>query len=181
MRSYDFRQTKVFVKKIQSRKNLKDVFHFLKSKKKTVSFAESCTGGLLSSLMVSRAGASEIFKGGLVCYSNSIKEEILGVSSETLQKKGAVSEECVREMALCCSRLFQTQVSVSLSGISGPSGGVKEKPVGTVWIAVNIQNNMETFCFHFSGSRNRVRLLSARAALFLLAQTMRKNENGHIE
>lgn len=107
----------------------------LKSKNLTLATAESCTGGHLAHLITSVPGSSAYFKGGIVAYDNDIKRNHLNVSNETLTEYGAVSEETVREMAQNVRIRFNTSVGVSTSGIAGPDGGTKEKPVGTVWIA----------------------------------------------
>lgn len=109
--------------------------NLLREKNLTVSTAESCTGGSIAAKLTSVPGSSDYFKGGIVAYSNEIKESLLGVSSETLKKQGAVSEETVIEMVKGAMKALKTDCAVSTSGIAGPGGGTKEKPVGTVWIA----------------------------------------------
>ncbi|MGM0946656.1 MAG: competence/damage-inducible protein A [Bacteroidota bacterium] len=114
----------------------------LKNSGKTLALAESCSGGYVSHLITTVAGSSAYFQGSVVPYHNQFKTEILGVSPDTLQKVGAVSEETVREMAEGVRKLFQSDFGLSSSGIAGPDGGSEEKPVGTVWIAVS--NGQET-------------------------------------
>ncbi len=104
--------------------------------KKTLSFAESCTGGSLASRITALADASTYFLGSVVSYSNSAKEQILGVSKQTLETHGAVSEEIAREMLEGVFEKFGSDYAISVTGIAGPSGGTKEKPVGTVWVAL---------------------------------------------
>ncbi len=104
--------------------------------KKTISTAESCTGGAIASLITSVSGASAYFEGSIVSYSYEIKESLLGVKKETLEKYGAVSEETVREMLSGLLDKMQTDYGIAVSGIMGPEGGTKEKPVGTVWVIV---------------------------------------------
>ena len=108
----------------------------LKSKQKTVSTAESCTGGEIAHLITSIPGSSEYFRGSVVAYSNSVKTGILGVAEALLEKHGAVSEEVVRAMAAGGLKLFGTDYCIATSGIAGPGGATETKPVGTVWIAV---------------------------------------------
>ncbi len=108
----------------------------LKEKNKTVSAAESCTGGEIAHLITSIAGSSEYFNGSVVAYSNIVKKRILGVHGALFEEYGAVSEEVVREMAIGARKLFGTDYSVATSGIAGPGGGTETKPVGIVWIAV---------------------------------------------
>jgi nicotinamide-nucleotide amidase len=112
------------------------VSKLLKERKMTICTAESCTGGNISNLLTSVPGSSVYFKGSLVAYSNSVKTDILGVSEEIIGQYGAVSENVVKEMAALSMKLFKTDFSVATSGVAGPDGGTKEKPVGTVWIAV---------------------------------------------
>ena len=114
----------------------------LKKKKLTLSTAESCTGGSIAARVTSVAGSSEYFKGSVVAYSNEVKMKLLGVSMETLEKKGAVSEETVIEMVKGAMKALKTDCAVATSGIAGPGGGTKEKPVGTVWIAAAYKNEI---------------------------------------
>ena len=102
---------------------------------KTVSTAESCTGGWIAKAITDNAGSSGCFGYGLVSYSNGAKESLLGVSPATLEEHGAVSEEAVREMAEGALRLSGADFSAAVSGVAGPDGGSEEKPVGTVWFA----------------------------------------------
>lgn len=118
--------------------------NLLREKNLTVSTAESCTGGSIAAKLTSVPGSSDYFKGGIVAYSNEIKESLLGVSSETLKKQGAVSEETVIEMVKGAMKALKTDCAVSTSGIAGPGGGTKEKPVGTVWIAAAYKNEIRT-------------------------------------
>lgn len=116
----------------------------LRKKKLTLSTAESCTGGSIAARITSVAGSSDYFKGGVVAYSNEVKAAMLHVSVETLEKHGAVSEETVIEMAKGAMNALQTDCAVATSGIAGPGGGTKEKPIGTVWIAVAYKNEIRT-------------------------------------
>jgi competence/damage-inducible protein CinA C-terminal domain len=108
----------------------------LKSKQKTLSAAESCTGGEIAHLITSVAGSSAYYKGSVIAYADSVKTQLLGVKASTIEKYGAVSEQTVKEMAEGARKLFGTDYSVATSGIAGPDGGSDEKPVGTLWIAV---------------------------------------------
>src|SRR5574344_526393 len=112
------------------------VAHIFTSKGITLATAESCTGGSIASKLTSLAGASQYFRGGIVAYSNEVKELALGVQHSTLQSHGAVSEETVREMATGARQRLQADYAIATTGIAGPSGGPALKPVGTVWIAV---------------------------------------------
>jgi len=108
----------------------------LKNDHSTISTAESCTGGKIASKITSIAGSSDYFKGSVIAYSNEVKENMLGVSPETILEFGAVSKEVVEEMVKGARKLFDSDYAISISGIAGPTGGTKEKPVGTTWIAV---------------------------------------------
>jgi nicotinamide-nucleotide amidase len=114
----------------------------LKREKKTIATAESCTGGAVAQRITSIPGSSAYFKGGIIPYSNEIKEEILGVPKSTLVSYGAVSEETVKEMAAHVRKNFKADIGIASSGIAGPSGGTPEKPVGTIWIAYNDGENI---------------------------------------
>lgn len=134
----------------------------------TLTCAESCTGGLLSARLVNVPGSSEVFRSGLVTYSNKAKRKLLGVKKSTLQKYGAVSAKTAEEMAKGAANLSKCDVTVSVTGIAGPDGGTKEKPVGLVYIACNIKGKVEVREYHFSGSRAKVRESAVSAALTLL-------------
>lgn len=108
----------------------------LKKKKKSVSSAESCSGGNIAQLLTSVSGSSAYYQGSVVAYSNEVKAKVLKVKQDTLDHYGAVSEEVVSEMVLGAQALFDTDYALATSGIAGPSGGTKEKPVGTTWIAI---------------------------------------------
>ena len=131
------------------------VGRLLKSHGKTMSTAESCTGGSIASLITSVSGSSEYYLGSVVSYANSVKTDVLGVPSEIIERYGAVSSECVAAMAKGVRKLTGTDYSVATSGIAGPGGGSDEKPVGTVWIGVSSQKSTETFKLHFKGDRKR--------------------------
>lgn len=142
--------------------------------------AESCTGGGVAALVTSVAGSSAYFKGGVVAYSNEIKENLLGVSHETLQKYGAVSEQTVREMAEGACRVIASDCAVATSGIAGPGGGTLQKPVGTIWIAVTCKG--ETSALVLSGDEGRSRNVekTIRKALSLLEKRLEMLKKGDI-
>ncbi len=125
----------------------------LKAEGATISTAESCTGGMLASTLTSVPGASEYFYGSVVSYDNSVKTGMLGVNADTILQYGAVSRECVEQMAQGVRKILGTTYSIATSGIAGPGGGSKEKPVGTVWIAIAGESFLETKELHFRGSR----------------------------
>ena len=121
------------------------VGELLREKKLSLSTAESCTGGSIAALVTSVPGSSAYFNGGIVAYSNEVKMALLHVSAETLEKYGAVSRETVTEMARGAMKALKTDCAVATSGIAGPGGGSREKPVGTVWIAAPYKNEIVTF------------------------------------
>lgn len=127
----------------------------LKQCGKTVSAAESCTGGTIAARLTSVAGSSEYFLGSVTSYANSVKTGVLGVPEEIIQKYGAVSSECVAAMAEGVRNITGSDCSVATSGIAGPGGGSEEKPVGLVWIGVSSEQGTETYRFVFKGDRKR--------------------------
>ena len=141
------------------------IVSLLTEKGLTFSCAESCTGGLLSSFITAIPGASEMFMGSAVTYTNEVKNRLLGVKKETLERFGAVSRECVEEMAEGCARLFDTDVAISISGIAGPTGGTPEKPVGTVFMGFYFRGKVTSEEFHISGDRRRVQHRSVYYAI----------------
>lgn len=147
----------------------------LASAGKTVSAAESCTGGLISSLFTSIPGSSEYYLGSVTSYANSVKSGVLGVPEEIIRENGAVSEECVKAMAEGVRRITGSDFSVATSGIAGPGGGSEEKPVGLVWIAVSSQMGTEAYRMAFKGDRKRNIDRFAANALNLLRKKI-KNE-----
>jgi nicotinamide-nucleotide amidase len=127
----------------------------LKKHGKTVSAAESCTGGTISALFTGMPGSSEFYLGSVTSYANSVKTEVLGVPAEIIACHGAVSSECVAAMAEGVRKLTGSDYSVATSGIAGPGGGTEEKPVGLVWIGVSSQKGTETLKLTFRGDRKR--------------------------
>lgn len=128
---------------------------------KTVSTAESCTGGWIAKAITDVPGSSDVFAYGIVSYSNGAKESLLDVNAATLRENGAVSAEVVAEMARGALRLSRADIAVAVSGIAGPSGGSKNKPVGTVWFAWSVRREAgaetDTQCMQFPGGRDNVR------------------------
>lgn len=147
----------------------------LASCSKTVSAAESCTGGVISSLFTSIPGSSEFYLGSVTSYANSVKTGVLGVHEETISAHGAVSSECVAEMAEGVRRITGSDFSIATSGIAGPGGGSEEKPVGMVWIGVSSQMGTETYRMQFRGDRKRNIERFAASALNILRLKI-KNE-----
>jgi nicotinamide-nucleotide amidase len=135
---------------------------------KTLSTAESCTGGYIAHLITAIPGSSEYYKGGVISYAYEAKENLLGVSPDTLTTFGAVSEETVKEMLTGALRELNTDYSIAVSGIMGPGGGMPEKPVGTVWVAVGDKTAIRTHKFTFRFDRMKNIELTAINALNLL-------------
>ena len=140
----------------------------LRARGETMSFAESCTGGLLSSLVTASAGVSDVYMGSIIAYSNRIKENVLGVSGAQLRAMGAVSLPVARSMATGARSVLGTTWSLSITGIAGPGGGTPSKPVGTVCIGVAGPAIDKAVQVHFAGSRSVIQLASAEHALRLL-------------
>ena len=153
------------------------IAEYLRSKGKTLALAESCTGGLISQLITSRPGASEFYLGCAVTYSNQAKEQILGVSHETLMENGAVSEETAKEMAAGARRVFGSDIAASVTGIAGPGGATDEKPVGMVCIAATDGVNTLSSINRFGGDRDMVRASSVAAAARAIMKIL-EIENG---
>lgn len=156
---------------IQSKNPIEYIIQALTKANKTVTSAESCTGGLIASLLTSIAGSSTVFDGGIVSYSNDIKCSWLGVSEETLKQYGAVSELCVREMMEGALNASLADFALATSGIAGPGGGSEEKPVGTVFVgARNKQGDILVERLLLQGDRNYIQKQSAYHAFKLLLE-----------
>ncbi len=144
------------------------VGRLLRDQRKTLALAESCTGGMIASRITSISGSSDYFERCAVTYSNRAKMEILGVSGKTLAEHGAVSEQCAREMAEGIRRISGADLGLSTTGIAGPTGGTKEKPVGTVFMALAHEGATLAREFRFPGDRSAVRTLTTQTALYWL-------------
>ena len=144
------------------------VGRLLKERDQTLATAESCTGGNIARMITAHAGSSAYYQGSVVSYANSVKQNILHVSNETLQTEGAVSEATVQQMARSVLELMQTDYAIAVSGIMGPEGGTNEKPVGMVWVAVANKNRVQTRLFNFRFDRARNIELTSTNALNLL-------------
>lgn len=127
--------------------------------------AESCTGGLISSRITEKPGASKFFKGGIIAYSNSIKKQMLDVPDRILEEHGAVSEETAKLMALGAAKRLAADAAIAITGIAGPEGGTVDKPVGLVYIATAVNNNVKVRRRVFNGNRERIRNRAATSAL----------------
>ena len=144
---------------------LKKVSDLLKQKKLTIATAESCTGGLISHSLTNISGSSEYFDRGVVTYSNQAKIDLLGVPEKTLQEYGAVSEQTAKAMAIGIKERSNVDIGISTTGIAGPTGGTKEKPVGLVYIGIANSKNVNVKKFVFSGDRLQNKESTCNAAL----------------
>lgn len=144
------------------------------SKKMTLTFAESCTGGLLAKSFTDIPGVSEVFSGSVVTYSNDAKQKFLGVDEKTLEKYGAVSKQTAYEMAKGARLLFSSDIAVAVTGIAGPDGGSDEKPVGLVYIGISTQDRTKTYRLQASDKKGRkgVRCATVKCVCRLLEEEL---------
>ena len=152
----------------------KEVVELLIQRGLKITSAESCTGGLFAAHITSVSGSSECFEGSFVTYSNEIKHRMINVREETLEKYGAVSEECVLEMAENSRKIMKSDIAIAISGIAGPSGGTDDKPVGLVWICLAAEGYIKAYKNIFSGDRQEVREQSIMFSLNLIENFIKK-------
>lgn len=158
------------------KKNLSQVLgDLLTERELTVSCAESCTGGNLANRIVREPGSSAYFLGSVVSYSNEVKADVLGVQRDFLDQFGAVSQEVVEAMVKGVAKLMRTECAIATSGIAGPDGGTKYKPVGTVWIAAKCLDRVVSECVKFEGDRNQVIESATNHGLVMLIKLLRNN------
>ena len=150
----------------------KIVADLLIKKNQTLTLAESCTGGYISHLITSIPGSSAFYRGGIIPYHNNHKHELLNVNDSIFTSVGAVSEECVIEMAKGVKDKFNADYAIAVSGIAGPTGATDEKPVGLVWIAIATPNEIVSEKFQFGTDRGRNIRMTALAALNKLRKTL---------
>lgn len=148
------------------------VVELLKEKGKTVTTAESCTGGLVAGRLLNVPGASSVYMEGYITYSNEAKEKLLGVSHSTLEQYGAVSKETACEMAEGAAKAAGADLAISVTGIAGPDGGTKEKPVGLVYVGCYADGEARAYEFHFTGNRAKNRESTVAKALTILRETL---------
>ena len=149
--------------------NSKILISLLKRKKLKISFAESCTGGLMSNLITSNSGSSKVFNLGFVTYSNQAKIKVLKVNKSIIRKYGAVSHECCSAMVKNLSRISKANINVSITGIAGPNGGTKEKPVGLVYSGIKKGNKIQVNkCVFKSKNRATIQKTTVKKALNLV-------------
>ena len=148
---------------------MKYLVNKLQKKKLKISFAESCTGGMLATAITSISGASKIFNLGLITYSNDAKINILRVNKKIIQKYGAVSPECCEAMVKNLSKISKADVNISITGIAGPKGGTKTKPVGLVYIGIKKSNKLIiTKNIFKQKKRNDIQKATVKRALYLV-------------
>ena len=148
---------------------MKNLIRLLIKKKLKISFVESCTGGLLASTITSFSGASKIFNLGLITYSNQAKIKILKVNKNIIRKYGAVSHECCSAMVKNLSKISRANINISITGIAGPKGGTRQKPVGLVFIGVKKGNKIKIKkCLFKSKRRSSIQKATVRKALNLI-------------
>ena len=131
----------------------------------TIATAESCTAGLLSAKLTDVAGSSKYFNGGVVCYSNELKSDLVGVKQQTLDRYGAVSEETAHELAINIAKKLNSDFGVSITGIAGPDGGTEKKPVGLVFVGISYKNNVYIKKYNLTPNRNINRELTVTLCL----------------
>ena len=153
----------------------KSILDFMQARKLTLSVAESCTGGALSHTITRNPGSSAVFLGGAITYSNNLKETVVGVSSQTLQQFGAVSEQTVLEMASGAIKAFKSDYSIAVSGVAGPDGGTEDKPVGTVWIAIANSKKAKGKKYQFGNKRIQNIERSVTSALIMLFKLLKED------
>ena len=148
---------------------MKSLIKLLTKKKLKVAVVESCTGGMLSSSITSISGASKVFNLGLVTYSNQAKINILKVNKNIIKKYGAVSQECCSEMVKNLSIISKANINISITGIAGPKGGTKQKPIGLVYIGVKKGNKIKVNkCLFKSNKRSSIQRATVKKALNLI-------------
>jgi nicotinamide-nucleotide amidase len=150
-------------------KDAKQVINLLKNKKISLSVAESCTGGMLGQILTGIDGSSKVFKFGIITYSNYSKIRYLKVSSKIIERYGAVSNQCCKAMVNNLSKISKTKLNIAITGIAGPKGGSKLKPVGLVYIGIKKGNKTEVNEYLFkSKDREKIRINSVKESLKLI-------------
>ena len=157
------------------KKRIENIIHTLNENNHTITMAESCTGGRIAVAFTSISGASNVFHGACVTYANEIKHLWLGVSNETLEQYGAVSQQCVEEMLTGIQHKASSEYAIAVSGIAGPDGGSVEKPVGTVYIGILSPAEMLVEKYQFEGDREAVQNAAVREAINLLEKNLIKS------
>ncbi len=151
----------------------KTIIRSAKAKGLTIATAESCTGGWIAKYLTDIPGSSSVYKGSIVAYANEVKENLLGVSKETMIEHGAVSEQTAAEMVKNCAQAFSVDIAISVTGIAGPGGGTAEKPVGLVYMGLYIGGEIKTEEFQFEDNgRDGVRRSAVHSGLQQIISSM---------
>jgi len=152
------------------------ILKILKMKKLTVACAESCTGGLISSYITSYSGASNFFKGSIIPYSNELKDKLLGIPHKQIKKNGSVSKKVAYLMATKLSIKTKANISISTTGIAGPTGATSLKPIGLIYVGISINKNVYVYKFNFSKkySRKKIQKLTLFKTVLILEKLLSK-------
>lgn len=162
---------------LESKVLSKQIQEILYDTNKTVGTAESCTGGRISEAIIAVPGASNYFKGGIVSYTNEIKERLLGVSHEVLEAQTAVCEEVAKEMVSGAIKVLNVDYAISATGVAGPTGGTKEIPVGVIWIGYGSKNDIRTFELTEDFGRDINLAIATNKALNLFLSFLKEQED----
>ena len=155
-----------------TKQNTIEIINILRENNQTVTFAESCTGGRIAAEFTAISGASSVLMGSCVTYANEIKSAWLGVKEQTLIDHGAVSSQCVEEMLSGILKMASADYAIAVSGIAGPTGGTKEKPVGTVYIGIRNKEKSIVQLHLFKGDREEVQMQATETAIALLKNNL---------
>jgi nicotinamide-nucleotide amidase len=166
-----------FESKIISR----DISQLLWEREETVSTAESCTGGRIAEAIMAIPGASKYFKGGIICYVDEVKKNLLGVSQQLLEEKTAVCEEVAIQMVKGACRTLNTDYAISATGIAGPSGGTKDIPVGTIWLACGNADRVITLKVEEDHGRDINLAIATNKAMQLFLDYLKDENTGKVE
>lgn len=148
------------------------LYNELRQAHATVCTAESCTGGLISAAITEIPGSSEVFLGSIVAYANAVKQSLLGVSAETLERYGAVSSQTMEQMLSGVMNATGADCAMATSGIAGPGGGTPDKPVGTVWIGAAVKGERIVRLYHLDGNRRQITAAATLAAMQQLLELL---------
>ena len=154
----------------------KDISEMLWKSEKTISTAESCTAGRIATVLTAIPGSSNYFKGGLVCYADEVKENILGVNKQVIEEQTPVCEEVVKQMVIGANKMFNSDYAVAISGFAGPGGGTSSVLVGTIWIAVGNENEIITCKLEDDEGRDKNLAKATNTAMRMLRDYLKNKE-----
>lgn len=166
-----------FESKITSR----EISQLLWEREETLGTAESCTGGRIAEAIIAVPGASKYFKGGIVSYTNEVKESLLGVSHDLLEEKTAVCEDVAIAMVEGACRALKTDYAIAATGVAGPTGGTKDIPVGTIWLAVGTPGDVKTLCVQEDHGRDINLAIATNKAMQMLLDYLRLKDTSEVE